>query len=59
MGNLRLASGSDEVWLLSDKEVGLRCLFQGRRMWPQALGTRRPWGVGRLGPVQGMVEGEV
>ena len=28
-------------------------------MWPQALGIRRPWGVGELGPVQGMVEGGV
>ena len=50
------------IWMTFDfgaKAVGVRYLFQGRRMWPQALGIRRPWGVGELGPVQGMVEGEV
>ena len=36
IGDLSLGAGSDEVWLLSEKGVGLRCLFQGRRMWPQA-----------------------
>ena len=49
IGDLSLGSGSDEVWFLSEKEVGLRCLFQGRRMWPQALGIRRPW-CRRVGP---------
>ena len=53
-GDLTLGFGSDEVWLVGAKEVGLRCLFQGRRMWPQALGIRRPWGVGELGRLQEM-----
>ena len=42
IGDLSLGSGSDEVWLLSEKEIGLRCLLQGRRMLPQALRIRRP-----------------
>ena len=52
IGDMSLGSGSDEVWLSSAKKRGLQCLFQGRRMWPQALGIRRPWGVGELGSLQ-------
>ena len=37
IGDMSLGFGSDEVWLSSEYKVGLQCLFQGRRMWPQAL----------------------
>ena len=48
-----------KFWVLGEGDVGLRSFLQDRRMWPQALGIRRPWGSGELGPVQGMVEGGV
>ena len=44
IGDLSLCFGAGEVWLVSEKEIGLRCLLQGRRMWLQALGIRRPRG---------------
>ena len=47
IGTWSLGFDSDDVWPLGEKEVGLRCLAQVRRMWPQALGIRRPGGVGR------------